>query len=80
MLFIIFAWTLSCIATFWLGYGIRSLKHKIEVLEQRVDTKVNKPVKLEEPGSEILDPEDEVQAAIWEHQQLMARLNGQRKE
>lgn len=75
MLFIIFAWTLSCIATFWLGYGIRSLKHKIEVLEQRVDTKVNKPVKLEEPGSEILDPDDPIMQARWQHEELMRRIN-----
>lgn len=76
MLWIIPAWILSCIATFWLGYSINSLKRKIAIVENKLDNKVDKYVKPEEPRSELLDPDDEVAEAMYQHKVMMDKLNG----
>lgn len=76
MLWIIPASVISCIATFLLGYYLRGLKKKIEQVEKAVQTKITKkePI-IQEPKSEVLDPLDEVQTAIYERDQMLKKMN-----
>lgn len=68
-------WLLSLIAAFYLGYNFRGLAKKVEVLEEAVKAKIDKPPIVEEPESLLIDPTDEVQTAIYEHNKEMERLN-----
>jgi len=67
-------WLLSLLASFTLGYKLGDLTKQIKSLQQAVKEKVDKPVK-EEPVSEIIDPYDPVQTALYEREKMMARLN-----
>lgn len=75
MLWIIPAWVVSCIATFWLGFYLRGLAKKVVELSQELTMKVDRKPQPEEPKSTLLDPDDPVQEAIWQHQQMQKRLN-----
>lgn len=76
MLWIIPAWVLSLIAVFLLGYYLRGLKKKLADIEEVLKSKVDKKPEVEEPVSEIIDPLDPVQQAIYEHKVMMDKLNG----
>ena len=76
MLWIIPAWVVSLIAVFFLGYHFRGLTKKIEHLEETIKLKVDKPAEPETPKSVLIDPTDEVQNALYEHEQMMKKLNG----
>jgi len=67
------AFTLGIIASFCLGYYIRSLRSKIEALETTVKQKVDKPP--EEAQSTVIDPYNEVQTAQFELEQMNKKLN-----
>lgn len=69
------AWILSVMAGFMLGYYFRKLTVKIEELEEVVKAKVDKPEVIEDPPSTLIDPLDPVKEAMWEHDQLMKKLN-----
>lgn len=69
------AWMLSVIVSFYLGYHFRILTQKIELIEEAVKTKVDKKVETE-TVSEVIDPLDPVQNAIYEHNKMMEELNG----
>lgn len=71
----VWACVLACIATFFAGYYYRDLKKRVERLEQVVKAKVDKPVVPEEPKSTLIDPDDPVQTAVYEHEQMMKKLN-----
>jgi len=75
MLYLIPAWILSCIATFWLGYFLRGITKKIAELEKVVQSKVDRKPPPEEPKSVLIDVYDEVQTMLYEHEQLNKRLN-----
>lgn len=75
MLWIIPAWVVSCIATFFFGFHYRGIVKKVESLEAEVKLKIDKPVIEPEAGSQLIDPLDPVAEAIWEHEQLQKRLN-----
>lgn len=75
MLYIIPAWLASLIAAYWLGYFIRGLTKRIEQLEKTIKNKADKQPEVEEPTSTVIDPYDEVQTAVFEHEQLMKKLN-----
>lgn len=79
MLWIIPAWIASVIAIFLLGRYIGNITKRIVVLEEVVKTKVSKQPVVEEPTSTVIDPLDEVQTALYEHDQLMKRLNPDEK-
>ncbi len=75
MLYIIPAWIISCIATFWLGFWLKGLAKKVIELQEVVKSKVDKKPPVEEPKSELLDPDDPIQEAIWQHKQMQRKLN-----
>ena len=75
MLWIIPAWVISCIASFYLGHYLKGLAKKIAVVEEAVKMKIDKPPVVEDPPSTLIDPLDPVQEAIYEHEQLMKRMN-----
>lgn len=75
MFWIIPAWLVSLIASFYLGKYLRKLEKKIEVLEKKIETKVSKKSEVAEPSSEVIDILDPVKEAMYEHDQLMKRLN-----
>lgn len=79
MLWIIPAWVVSCIAVFLVGYHYRGIVKKVESLEAEVKLKIDRPVVEPEVESELIDPLDEVQTAIYERDQLMKRLNPNEK-
>lgn len=79
MLWIIPAWIVSSIAIFFLGYHYRGIVKKVESLETEVKLKIDKPAAEPEVESELIDPLDEVQTAIYERDQLMKRLNPNEK-
>lgn len=68
------AWVLSLILAFGLGYFFSSLTGKIEQLEVQLQQKADKPEEIEKP-SELIDPYDEVQTALYEQKKMMDRLN-----
>ena len=74
MFWLIPAWTLSLIATFLLGYHYRDLTKKVEHLEKVVKSKEDRKV-VEEAKSQLIDPSDEIQNAIYEHERMMKKLN-----
>ncbi len=68
------AWANTLIASFGLGYWLRSLTAKIQVLEVKLKQKVDKP-KDPEPASTLIDPLDAVAEAQYAQRILMERLN-----
>lgn len=66
-------WIISLIATFYLGYRFGELEKKVKQVQQVLKQKIDKPP--EEPQSEIIDPLDEVQTAMYEHRKMMEKLN-----
>ncbi|CAB4132523.1 hypothetical protein UFOVP253_30 [uncultured Caudovirales phage] len=76
MLWIIPAWVLSLIAIYFLGYYFRGITKKIAELEEVIQSKVDRKPVVEEPSSTILDPNDPVQEAIYQHKIMMEKLNG----
>lgn len=68
-------WILTLIATFLLGYHSRGLIKKIENLEEVIKSKVDKKPEPEEPKSELIDPSDPIQTAIYERDKMMRKLN-----
>lgn len=76
MLWVLPTWLISLVITTLLGYYSHALKEKVELLEEALKAKVDKkPSEPEQPRSEIIDPLDEVQTAIYEHKKMMKRLN-----
>lgn len=75
MLWIIPAWIVSLAAVFFLGYYLRGLKKQLENIEEVLKSKADKKQQESEPVSQLIDPTDEVQNAIWEHDQMMKKLN-----
>jgi hypothetical protein len=75
MLWIIPTWLASVVLAALYGYHFRGLTKKIEHLEQAIQTKVGKQPEPEEPKSEVIDPLDEVQTAMYEHKKMMEKLN-----
>ena len=71
------AWVTSVVASFILGYYLKFMRQKIEQLEEVVKQKIDKPVETPEPPSLLIDPDDPVQTAIYEHKKMMERLNEQ---
>lgn len=76
MLYLLPAWILSLALAFLFGYHYRSLVIKLKQLEQLLQSKADKQeAVVEEPKSEFLDPDDLVQQAKWERDELMKKLN-----
>lgn len=73
--YIIPAWLASLIAIYFLGYYFRGLVKRVAEIEQAITMKVDKKPVVEEPSSTLLDPNDAVAEAIWEHKQMLKRLN-----
>lgn len=69
------AWVLSAIATFFLGFYIRTLKDTLDATKEVLKTKVEKKP-TEEPKSIFIDPLDELQTAEYEMKKRMEELNG----
>lgn len=69
------AWVVSLIAVFFLGFHIKDIWIRITVLEKQVKTKIDKKSEPEEAKSEIIDPTDEVQTAIYEAKRMQDKLN-----
>lgn len=58
-----------------MGYHFRTVDRKIEVLEEEIKKKIDKP--KEEPKSLVVDPYDEVQNAQFELDQMNKKLNNE---
>lgn len=67
------SFVLACIGAFTLGFFFRILWDKVKQLEGKIETRV-KP-KEEEPGSTFLDPDDVVQRARFEQEEIRRQLN-----
>ena len=76
MLWIITAWVVSLIATYFLGHYIANITKKVAELEKVITMKVDKTPEPKEPVSELIDVTDPIQTAIYEHKLLMEKLNG----
>lgn len=68
------AWVFSLALAFLGGYYSKVVVRKVEHLEETIKSKADKPT-VEESKSQIIDPYDEVQTAIYEHEKMMKRLN-----
>lgn len=69
-------WALSVIASLWLGFYLRSLSDRIKVVELLTHNVVyEKKKEPEESQSILIDLDDPVKEARWEHEQLMKKLN-----
>jgi hypothetical protein len=68
-----------CIFFFFLGFYIRGLNITIKEVAKLVTEKLAEPEKPlrnpYEPHSEVIDPLDEVQNAIYERDQLLKKMN-----
>jgi hypothetical protein len=76
MLWIIPTWLISVLLATLFGYKLQNWVKKIEQLEEMIKAKIEKP-EPEEPKSTVLDPDDPIQQAQWEREQLMKRINGE---
>lgn len=64
------------IVAFVLGYRFQSLQKRVEVVEEAIKQKIDKPIEAEEESpSSIIDPYDSVQTAIYEANKERERLN-----
>lgn len=63
------------IIAYYLGYYSRNIEKHIEYLEEVVKSKIDKEPVIEEPKSEIIDPDDPIQTAIYERDKIMKKLN-----
>lgn len=68
-------WIASLGVAFYLGYHFRTIDRKIEILEQEVKKKIDKPV--EKPESTLIDPLDPVKEAIYQAEQFNKKLNNE---
>lgn len=68
------AWVISLIVAGYLGYRFRELQVAVSNIKELLAAKVDKKPK-EERKSMIIDPDDPVQRAKLEHEQMMERLN-----
>jgi hypothetical protein len=71
---IVLAWVLSCSLAFLLGHYFGDIRKRVAVLEQSIKAEVDKP---DEPEAKslLIDPDDPVQTAIYEHDKMMKKLN-----
>jgi len=76
MLWIIPTWLGSLLVAAICGYKLRDLVKKVEHLQEVVKSKVDKQPEPEEPKSQLIDPLDPVQNAIYERNKMMEKLNG----
>lgn len=70
------AWAISVVATFFLGFYLRTLKDALEVAKKVIETKVEKKPE-EEPKSLLIDPLDPISEAKYEMEKQMRELNGE---
>lgn len=68
-------WLLSLAAAFGLGSKLHDITSKIEAVQTLLKEKVDKQPDEPEPVSEVIDPLDEVQTAMYEHHKMMEKLN-----
>jgi hypothetical protein len=68
-------WFLSLILAFIAGFKLGDITKKVHQLEEIVKQKIDKPVERPEPTSEVIDPLDEVQTAMYEYKIMMEKLN-----
>lgn len=73
MLYII--WLISLVMVFFVGYHFRTIDNKIEILEEEVKKKIDRPE--EKPESLVVDVLDPIQEAQFELEQNQKRLNNE---
>ncbi len=64
-----------CTLTFLLGYHLQTVNHRLRKLEKVVRLKVDKKPEPMEPKSTLIDVDDPIQTAIYEHQKELKRMN-----
>lgn len=67
------SFVLACIGAFTLGFFFRTLWDKVKRLESNIETRVKS--KEPEPESTFLDPDDIVQVARFEQEEIRRQLN-----
>jgi hypothetical protein len=72
---IVFIWILSLYAAFYLGSRLGDITRELKAIQRLLAEKTSKPKPVEVPKSTLIDPDDPVQTAQFEHEQLMKRLN-----
>jgi len=68
------ALVLVAVASALLGYHYRELHNAVELLKTGVEKRKQPEDK---PKAVLLDPDDIVQQAKWEHEQTIKKLNGE---
>lgn len=71
---ILLAWVLSLIATAYVSFHYRKLYDNLSELKSKLEAYI-KPIKDQEPDSTLIDPDDVVAMARFEHEQRMKELN-----
>lgn len=69
------AFVVSLIAAFFLGYNYRGLTKRVIEIEKTIAQKIDKPKEIEDSPSEIIDPYDSVQQALYEAKKQQDKLN-----
>lgn len=67
-------WVVSLAVAFYCGYHYRSLVNAVEFLVEAVNKLPHKEVEQESPSS-VIDPDDPIAMAKFEHERAMKRLN-----
>lgn len=65
---------MTLIIAFRAGHAFRIVTNKVKEIEQEVKQKIDKPKEVEST-SELIDPTDEIQTAIYEAKKQQNRLN-----
>lgn len=69
------AWVVSLVAVFWLGYKLNKLTFHVKKLAEKIEKKRDKPEPVQTVSDVVIDPLDPIQAAKFEHTQMMKKLN-----
>lgn len=68
-------WLVTLIISFYAGYKLRDLTRKIEQVQEVLQAKVDKKPEPVEPQSTLIDVDDPIQTARFEHEKMMRELN-----
>lgn len=69
-------WLLSLLIAFALGYKLGDITKKLRAIKELLKEKADKvQPEPEKPVSEVIDPYDEIQTAIYERDKLIKKLN-----
>lgn len=70
-----FVWAFSLVLAFLFGYRFKQFSERLDIVEEVIKQKIDKPKEVEESPSQLIDPYDVVAEAIYEAEKERKRLD-----